>query len=240
MGVGRHPGARTETLDGVSQGLILRPSPVGHAAEPVSGIIGSADDAGLEAGDAACMDGAAVPAGLPRHPGSTPCPVSREGLAEAGAASCQETEGPVLEARGGRSIASQSLMRMDQEVLRHTWHVFAHCLRPGPESAASTKSAQAVASGLEAAGRPLLLDEDVLPHPLQSQRWEPPALCPFLMKEEEPHRGHDLGVAPSACLPGSRAAVAFVAQMSSRFSPRESPSISWSMMSSIPSPSLRC
>lgn len=153
---------------------------------------------------------------------------------------CQETGGPALKARGGRSIASQSLMRMDQEVLRHAWHVFAHCLRPGPGSAASTKSAQAVASSLEAAGRPLLLDEDVLPHPLQSQRWEPSALCPFLMKEEEPHRGHDLGVAPSACLPGSRAAAAFVAQMSSRFSPRESPSISWSMMSSIPSPSLRC
>ena len=29
MGVGRRPGARTETLDGVSQGLILRPSPAG-------------------------------------------------------------------------------------------------------------------------------------------------------------------------------------------------------------------
>ena len=71
--------ARTETLDGVSQGLILRPSPAGHAAEPVSGIIGSADDAGLEAGDAARMDGAAVPVGLPRHPGSIPCPASREG-----------------------------------------------------------------------------------------------------------------------------------------------------------------
>lgn len=50
MGVGRHPGARTETLDGVSQGLILRPFPVGHAAELVSGIIGSADDADLEVG----------------------------------------------------------------------------------------------------------------------------------------------------------------------------------------------
>lgn len=73
MGVGRHPGARAETLDGVSQGLILRPSPVGHAAELVSGIIGSADGAGLEAGDAARMDGAAVPVGLPRYLGSTPC-----------------------------------------------------------------------------------------------------------------------------------------------------------------------
>ena len=137
-------------------------------------------------------------------------------------------------------MTSQSLMRMNQEVLRHTWHVFAHCLRPEPESAASTKSAQVVASSFEAASRPLLLDENVLPHPLQSQRWEPSASCPFLMKEEEPHRGHDLGVAPSACLPSSRATAAFVAQMSSRFSPRESPSISWSMMSSIPSPSLRC
>lgn len=85
MGVGRHPGARTETLDGVSQGLILRPSPVGHAAELVSGIIGSADDADLEAGDAARMDGAAVLVGLPRHLGSAPCPVSREGLVEVGA-----------------------------------------------------------------------------------------------------------------------------------------------------------
>ena len=85
VGVGRHPGAGTEVLDRPLQGPVPGPSPVGQAAEPVSGVVCAADDADLEAGDAARMDRAAVPVGLPRHLGSTPCPVARQGLVEVGA-----------------------------------------------------------------------------------------------------------------------------------------------------------
>ena len=51
--------------------------------------------------------------------------------------------------------------------------------------------------------------------------------------------GMDGSAMPAACA-SSRAAAAFVASMGPRFSPGESPSISWSMISSIPSPFLRC
>ena len=54
-------------------------------------------------------------------------------------------------------MTSQSLMRMSQEVLRQTWQVLAHSLRLLPERAGSAKAPQVAASGLEAAGRPLLL-----------------------------------------------------------------------------------
>ena len=62
---------------------------------------------------------------------------------------------------------------------------------------------------------------------------------PFLM-EEDPHQGQASGAASPAACASSRAAAAFVASMGPRFSPGESPSISWSMISSIPSPLLRC
>jgi hypothetical protein len=50
---------------------------------------------------------------------------------------------------------------MNQEVLRHTRQSLAHSLRLLPERADSTKRDQVAASGLEAAGRPLLLAEKV-------------------------------------------------------------------------------
>lgn len=84
VGVGRHPGAGTEAPDCLLQGLVSGPAPVCQAAEPVSGVVRAADDAGLAAGDAPGMDGSAVPVGSPRHPGFAPCPVAREGLVEIG------------------------------------------------------------------------------------------------------------------------------------------------------------
>lgn len=137
-------------------------------------------------------------------------------------------------------MTSQSLMRQNQEVLRHTRRVLAHSPGLRPESVASTKRDQVTASSLETEGRPLLLAEKVRPHPLQSHLWDPSRSWPFLMKEEDPHQGQAPGAASPAARPSSRATAAFVASMSSRFSPRESPSISWRMISSIPSPSLRC
>ena len=97
---------------------------------------------------------------------------------------CQETEGPVLKGRTERAMTPQSLMRMNQEVLRHTRQSLAHSLRLLPERAGSTKASQVAASGLEAAGRPLLLAEKVRPHSLQGHLWDPSRPWPFLMKEE--------------------------------------------------------
>ena len=65
-------------------------------------------------------------------------------------------------------MTSQSLMRQNQEVLRHTRRVLAHSPGLRPESVASTKRDQVTASSLEAEGRPLLLAEKVRPHPLRS------------------------------------------------------------------------
>ena len=81
---------------------------------------------------------------------------------------CQETEGPVRKGRSDLPMTSQSLMRQNQEVLRHTRRVLAHSPGLRPESVASTKRDQVTASSLEAEGRPLLLAEKVRPHPLRS------------------------------------------------------------------------
>ena len=130
-------------------------------------------------------------------------------------------------------MTSQSLMRMSQEVLRQTWQVLAHSLRLLPERAGSAKAPQVPASGLEAAGRPLLLAEKVRLHSLQSRLWDPSRSWPFLKKGEDPHQGQASGAASPAACASSRAAAAFAASMGPRFSPGESPSISWSMISSI-------
>ena len=89
-------------------------------------------------------------------------------------------------------MTSHSLMRQNQEVLRHTWQVLAHSLRLWPESVASTKRDQVAASSLEAASRLLLLAEKVRPHSLQSHLWDPSRSWPFLM-EEDPHQGQASG-----------------------------------------------
>ena len=121
---------------------------------------------------------------------------------------------------------------------RQTWQVLAHSLRLLPERVDSTKRDQVAASSWEAASRPLLLAEKVRPHSLQGHLWDPSRLWPFLMKEEDPHQGQAPGAASPAAWPSSRATAAFAASMGLRSSSRESPSISWSMISSIPSPFL--
>lgn len=120
-------------------------------------------------------------------------------------------------------MTSQSLMRMNQEVLRQTWQALAHSLRLLPERAGSTKAPQVAASGLEAASRPLLLAEKVRPHSLQSRLWDPSRSWPFLMKGEDPHQGQASGAASPAIRPSSRAAAAFVASMGPRFSGGRAP-----------------
>ncbi len=70
-------------------------------------------------------------------------------------------------------MASHSLMRQNQEVLRHTWQALAHSLRLWPERAGSTKAPQVAASSFEAASRLLLLAEKVRLHSLQSHLWDP-------------------------------------------------------------------
>ena len=137
-------------------------------------------------------------------------------------------------------MASQGLMRQSREARRQTWQALAHSPRLLPERAGSAKGGQAAASGLEAAGRPLPLAEKVHPHPLQGRLWDPSRSWPFLMEGEDPHQGQASGAASPAACASPRAAAAFVASMGPRFSPGESPSISWSMISSIPSPLLRC
>lgn len=79
-------------------------------------------------------------------------------------------------------MTSQNLMCMNQEVRRHTRQSPAHSLRLPPARVDSTKAPQVAVSRFEAASSPLLLAENVLPQPLQSHRWEPFALWPFLMR----------------------------------------------------------
>jgi hypothetical protein len=131
-------------------------------------------------------------------------------------------------------------MRTSREVRRHTRQSRAHSPGLLPARVDPTKAPQVAAPSFEAASSPLLLAENVLPHPLQSHRWEPSAPWPFLTKEGEPQRGQHVGRASAPVAASSRVTAAFVARMSSLFSPRESPSISWSIISSIPSPSPRC
>lgn len=86
-------------------------------------------------------------------------------------------------------MTSQSFMRMNQEVRRHTRQSPAHSPGLLPARVDSTKAPQAGASTFEAASGPMLLAENVLPHPLQGHRWEPSVSWPFLMREGEPQRG---------------------------------------------------
>ena len=115
------------------EGLVRGPPPVGQAAEPVSGVVCAAHDADLEAGDAPGMDGSAVPVGSPRHLGRAPGPVSGERLVEVGAVDLPGDRRPCPEGQK-LPMTSQSLMRMNQEVRRHTWQSLAHSLRLRPEN----------------------------------------------------------------------------------------------------------
>ena len=78
---------------------------------------------------------------------------------------------------------------------------------------------------------------------MRGRSWRTPEAS---ARERGPHGGRpgpgiELGGGEQApALGRGGAPAALVALMGLRFSPRESPSISWSMISGIPSPSLRC
>ena len=76
----------------------------------------------------------------------------------------------------------------------------------------------------------MLLAEDVLPHPFQGHRWEPSASWPFLMREVESHRGQHVGRGEFARHRRLRGANELP------LLPEGGPSISWSIISSTPSP----
>lgn len=154
---------------------------------------------------------------------------------------CHDIEGPVLNRRSDRAMTSQNLMCMNQEVRRHTRQSPAHSPRLPPARVDSTKAPQVAASSFEAASSPLLLAENVLLQPLQSHRWEPSALWPFLMRGGvKPRRGQHVGRASALVAASSRVTAAFVVRMSPHFSQRESPLHLLEYHCGIPSPSPGC
>ena len=82
---------------------------------------------------------------------------------------------------------------------------------------------------MEYPGSDMVFEENVDPHPLQSQRCDPSRFLPLRTNEGHPQRGHDSG-APESCAPSSRATAARAASSTARFSSSVSDS-SWSSTS---------